>query len=299
MTLKVLNAKGQANTQIAHTLGVTEGAIRYHLRKEPMSNGNAKPFKAEVYAEVIEHWMQSNRNGLRPPNVKDLYEHLVMEFAFDGSYKSVLRYVRSAYGKPPLRTYRRVETPPGAQTQIDWGEFRGVVVGGVSVDLHAFIMTLSHSRKPAIIWSRGTKHLDWHHCHNEAYRRLGGVAAVNRVDNVKTAVGRGAGVWGEVNAAYRAYAREVGFHVDACQPRAANAKGKVEAKVKLARSLVDPHKRPWIDLEELQRVTDEHVERWSQRAVCPAQATVSMRPGSLNWARWPNCRSFLSRLISW
>lgn len=271
MTLKVLASKGEPNTRIARLLGVTEGAVRYHKRRSDMDhNGNSKPRKAQGLAEVIAYWVETHRSQDRPVNVKDLYEYLVLEFGYEGSYKSVLRYVRSIYGKPAIRTYRRVETPPGAQAQIDWGEYPGVRVGHETVNLHAFVMTLSHSRKPAVIWSRGLDQQCWHRCHNEAYRRLGGVAAVNRVDNAKTAVGRGAGCWGEVNASYRAYARTVGFHVDACQPRAANAKGKVEAKVKLSRLLINPGNRVWLDLDELQRVTDERIDRWTRKATCPA-----------------------------
>jgi hypothetical protein len=32
-----------------------------------------------------------------------------------------------------------------------------------------------------------------HHVHNEAYRRLGGVAAVNRIDNLKSGIATGCG----------------------------------------------------------------------------------------------------------
>ena len=52
-----------------------------------------------------------------------VYEHLAMEYGYAGSYNSVRRYVRATYPKPKQRTYRRVETPPGAQTQTDWGEY--------------------------------------------------------------------------------------------------------------------------------------------------------------------------------
>ena len=45
------------------------------------------------------------------------------------------------------------------------------------------------------------------------------VAAVNRNDNVKTAVIQGAGAWEKTHTVYRAYARAVGFYIDACQPR--------------------------------------------------------------------------------
>jgi hypothetical protein len=62
----------------------------------------------------------------------------------------------------------------------------------------------------------------------------------------------------------------VGFHIDACEARQAQAKGKVEAKVRLSRLLLDPGGRSWDSLEELQTCTDERVQRWAERAQCPA-----------------------------
>jgi hypothetical protein len=82
------------------------------------------------------------------------------------------------------------------------------------------------------------------------------VAAVNRIDNVKTAVVRGAGAWGEIHPTYRSYARAVGFHIDACQPREPQAKGKAEAAVRLGRLRVDPAGRRFSGLGELQEWTD-------------------------------------------
>lgn len=63
------------------------------------------------------------------------------------------RYYRATY--PPLarRARRRLETPPGAQAQADWAEFRGVLVGGRSCDLYGFVMELSHSRRDALVWA--------------------------------------------------------------------------------------------------------------------------------------------------
>jgi hypothetical protein len=163
-----------------------------------------------------------------------------------------------------------VETPPGAQTQTDWGEYPAVDLGAGPEWLSAFVMVLSHSRKPAVVWSRSKNLLAWLWCHNGSYQRLAGVAAVNRVDNVKTAISRGAGAWGEIHPEYRAYARAVGFHVEACEPGEGRAKGKVEAKVRLSRLRLDPGRRRWDGLEELQAVTDERLAAWSRRAICPA-----------------------------
>lgn len=92
---------------------------------------------------------------------------------------------------PPRRARRRVETPPGAQAQADWAEFPGVWVGGVCEDLLAFHLQLSFF--DAVVWSQRKHELAWLWVHNETLRRLGGVPAVIRVDNEKTAISRGAG----------------------------------------------------------------------------------------------------------
>jgi hypothetical protein len=69
---------------------------------------------------------------------------------------------------PRIRTYRRVETLPRAQTQTDWGEFPRVDVGEGTVPLQAFVKVLSHSRKPALVWSKSEDELHWLSCHNGA-----------------------------------------------------------------------------------------------------------------------------------
>ncbi len=273
VTIGVLADKGKNHCEIARTLGVSEGTVRYHLRRQAegaQDGRRQKGFQAEALAGIIGAWMQGHPDGQRPPNVRQLYEHLVYECDYSSSYRSVLRYVRRHWPKPKLRTFRRVETPPGAQSQVDWAEYPSVAVGNELEPLSAFIMVLSHSRQPAIVWSRRRDQLSWLQCHNESYRRLQGVAAVNRIDNVKTAIASGGGPWGEIHPLYRAYARSVGFHIDACRPGQAQEKGKVEAKVRLSRLLVEPQSQYWEDLEELQHFTDGQVSRWSRRAVCPA-----------------------------
>ena len=246
VTIGVLASKGKNHCEIARTLGVSEGTVRYHLKRAAAGCRDGredKPFKAEAMERVIGCWMEGRQGRKRPVNVRELYEHLLYEWAYDGSYRSVLRYVRRHWPRPKVRTWRRVETPAGAQSQTDWAEYPSVVIGGEFESLSAFVMVLSHSRWPAIVWSRRQDQLSWLHCHNESFRRLKGVAAVNRIDNVKTAVVSGSGPWGVIHPLYRAYARSVGFHIDACRAGQAQEKGKVEAKVRLSRLLVNPQSR--------------------------------------------------------
>jgi hypothetical protein len=250
VTLKVLKAKGQSNVQIAQALGVSQGTVRYHARRAGQPDGRRdKPRKADALADGIHHWLaaaqaeQTPADGPdvidlgfpRPANVHALHDGLRSAHGYQGSYKSVLRFVRAGYGLPRLRPYRRVETPPGPQAQVDWGELPGLDIGFGPQKLYAFVLVLAHSRKEALVWSTGMGPLSWHHAHNEAFRRIGGVPAVVRIDNLKTGVAHGAGPWGQVNQAKPSYALAVGFHVDACLPRCPEHKGKVENKVRLAR----------------------------------------------------------------
>jgi transposase len=276
VTLAVLKRKGQANTQIAHILGVTEASVRYHLRRQGLPDGRQnKPRKADRLKEAIDHWVLVNHPAAqgddpqRPVNIQALYDWLRQEYRYGGSYKSVVRFVRAHYPRPRLRPYRRVETPPGAQAQVDWGEFPGIDIGDGPQALHAFVRVLSHSRKEVLVWCRRMGQLSWHHAHNEAFRRLGGIAAVLRIANLKTGVSRGAGPWGEINPAYLAYARAVGCHVDACLPRCPEHKGKVENKVRFVKRRLRLA-GPFAGLADLQRQTDEQLAHSDSRRLCPA-----------------------------
>jgi transposase len=278
VTIEVVTACGQSASQTARLLGITEGAVRYHRRRAEQAAGDRRRKIAQVeqlgLVEVIDHWWHAQAAVLgpqRPPNVQLLHQMLVTEHAYPGSYKSIRKFVRGRFGRPPARPFRRVETPPGAQTQSDWGEFRGVALSDAPepVTLYGFVMVLSHSRMAAVIWSRSMDQLAWHHVHNEAFRRLGGVAAVNRIDNLKTGIVRGAGPWGTINDQYHTYARTMGFHIDACEARAPQQKGKTERQVGVWKRL-PVQTRVHDGLGGLQAWTDALLAADATRRVCPA-----------------------------
>ncbi|MCP3902646.1 MAG: IS21 family transposase [Planctomycetes bacterium] len=278
MTIRVLNERGESKCSIARTLGVTEGAVRYHLRRQASGavDGRRKILQLEALglADATEQWWEAQQAALpndRPPNIESLHAWLQAEHGYDGSYKSVRKFVRRHFPAPKRRPFRRIETPPGAQSQTDWMEFRGIDVGDGAgpTTLYGFVMALSHSRQEAVVWSRSMDQLAWHRCHNEAFRRLGGVAAANRIDNLKTGISRGAGAWGEVNPQYRAYARALGFHVDACEVRAPEQKGKAERRVGVFKR-IDPRRMCFDSMTHLQEWTDAKVEAMSARRICPA-----------------------------
>lgn len=266
MAIEVLRERGVSQRAIARQLGVYENAVRYRLRRAAEQARDRRVDKVSsvaAHAEAVAHWMKGAAAG--GVNGLALYEWLVAEHGYAGSYKAVQRFVRRHYPKPRLRARRRVETPPGAQAQADWAEYPGIRIGGERVDLSAFHLVLSHARYEAVVWSFCKDELSWLAVHNAALRRLGGVPAVIRVDNPKTAIGRGAGPWGVVNERYAAYARALRFHVDATRPRAPQEKGKVERRVLAQRVGFDPYREDWRDLAALQARSDEAVHASAQR----------------------------------
>jgi transposase len=248
--------------------------VRYHLRRQAAQavDGRAgKMHKAAALHEAIATWLGSRAEG--PVNLAALHAWLVEEHGYLGSRRSVQRYVGAAFPRPAKRARRRVETPPGAQAQVDWAEFRGVPFVDGLRDLYALHMQLSYSRFGAIVWSETKNQLAWLSCHSEGLRRIGGVPATMRIDNEKTAMATGAGAWGEVHIAYRRYAEVARFHVDACAPRSPEAKGKIERRIRDHRLQADPRARTWSDLAELQEWTDGRMLSSAQRRRCPATGT--------------------------
>ncbi len=164
VTLKILHQKGQFNVQITRTLRVTEGAVRYHPRRQQAGATEARcdrSQRAQPLKAVIDHRIDQAdpRRPLDAPaervvNVRALHDHLVAEHGYAGSYRSVLRFIRDRYLAPQLRPYRRVETPPGAQAQVDWGEVSGLDIGEGPQTLYAFVMVHSHCRKAVVVWRR-------------------------------------------------------------------------------------------------------------------------------------------------
>ncbi|MEE8587183.1 MAG: helix-turn-helix domain-containing protein [Acidobacteriota bacterium] len=107
VTIGVLAEKGQSRCEIARTLGASEGTVRYHLKRAAAGAADGrseKPFRAEAMSGQIRAWMEERQSLKRPINVRELYEDLVHDWEYEGSYRSVLRYVRRRWPRPKIRT---------------------------------------------------------------------------------------------------------------------------------------------------------------------------------------------------
>lgn len=275
VTISCLVRRGQSRRQIARILGVSEGTVRYHVKRIEAGTADGRSGQAmlaDKWSDKIAHFLEEAGQG--PANMAALYDWLVAEHDYVGSLRSVQRYFRRRFPRPARRARRRVETPPGAQAQVDWAEWSRIHIAGQPVHAYEFHLRLSHSRYGVRVWSPRKDQLAWLHVHNEAFRRVDGIPAVVRVDNEKTAVSRGAGPWGEINASYRQYARAVRFHVDPCLPRHPEAKGKVERGIQTDRNWREVAEREWKSWDELQAWTDVKSRSDAERRTCPATGTT-------------------------
>lgn len=272
--MTVLLKQGHSQSSVARLLGVSEGTVRYHRRRDAagaIDGRRTQGSKAAAVAGAIAHW-RSQQSGGRV-NLAALHEWLKREHDYDGSLKSVQRYWKRTFPAPAIRARRRVETPIGAQAQVDWAEYPGMVIGRETVNLVALVVTLSWSRKRAVVWARSKDMLSWQACQTACLQRLGGVPAVLRIDNVKTAIAKGAGAWGTINETYRRYAVQMRFHIDACQPRHPQGKGKVERGIRDQRDAISPYGQAFDSLEDLQAWTDAGLEERAMHLRCPATGT--------------------------
>jgi transposase len=267
--------------QLARQFGVTEGALRYRLRREAEGERpdgrQHKPSTVDGYEDAIGtvlHRLGDGRisGGTRPAQVRVVYSQLVRDYGYPGSYRSVVRYLRRRYGVPPVRALRRVETPPGVQSQHDWFEEPCRVQGEWQTG-HFLTGALSHSRGRFVWVSPETTQLAWHTGHLALFQRYGGVPLWVRIDHLKTGVAR-SGRHPLLNHSYEVFARECGFSIDVCRVRQPSDKGKIERSVRIFRDAYgDLLAQDWLSWEALQQALDERSGALAQRLRCPITGT--------------------------
>lgn len=269
----VLNDKGKSIRDCARELGVAESTLRQRVKRARSGAADRRSLRAsgcDPYAALIAHWVQEQQQRPdRPEGVKHLLWRL-REEGYGGSYGSVRRYVRKRMEAPKLSPVRRVETRPAAQAQVDWVS-RSLVVEelGGPVTLHAFVMSLSHSRMWSVVWSVRQDLLSWIDCHNRAFAFLGGVTASVRIDNLKTGVSSGAGPWAVLHPGYASYAGQMGFAINPCRAYTASDKGKVERRGRDLAALTLGPDEHFASLAALQSRTQERVLERAGRLICP------------------------------
>lgn len=228
---RLFNKSRWSKSGIARELGLDVKTVRRCLRQEEWRPYRRPPRQDTLLAAHAEFLTA------RAPEVefsaRILFQELVHSRGYRGSYETVKRFVR------PLREELRVaeratvrfETPPGLQSQIDWGQALVPFRSGRAVR-HIFVLTLGFSRRAFYLPCRNEQLGTFLDAHERAFEHFGGRTTEHLYDRPRT-ICRPAGEEGvEWNTTFKSFARYWGFEPRLCRPYRARTKGKVESGVK-------------------------------------------------------------------
>ena len=181
---------------------------------------------------LCEPWKESIQAALAAGlSIQRVYQDLVAEHQFAGSYDSVWRFVRRLETGLAL-PFRRIEVEPGAELQVDFGQGAWVIENGKRQRPHLFRGVLGHSRKgySEVTWRQTTE--AFIRCLENNFRDLGGVTRTVVIDNLRAAVTHADWFDPELNPKLEEFCRHYGTVILPCKPKMPRHKGKVEAGVK-------------------------------------------------------------------
>ena len=209
----------------AAALGSTDGPTAV---PGPPANATAgRRSLCEQLRPVIEAGLVSGLSEQR------IFQDLVTEHAFAGSYQSVKRFARQL-GATAALPFRRMECRPGEELQIDFGQGAWVEAEGKRRRPHLFRAVLSHSRKgySEVVWHQDTE--TFLRCIENAFRHFGGVARTAVIDNLKAGVLRADWYDPDLNPKLLAFAIHYGTTILPTKPAMPRHKGKIESGVNYA-----------------------------------------------------------------
>lgn len=236
--IRSMDAAGRSRSEIARMLHVSRNTVAKYADMEDMSPAAPMPRRRGRPAlEGNEEWvagvLEADLGAPRKQRhtARRIYDRLVAERGYGGSYSTVQRFVRElrlARAAAGGEGYLELEWAPGT-CQVDFGNFRAAV-GGRTLDLKLLVATLPHSndRQCVALMSQRSECL----CAGllEIFRRWGRAPAAMVLDNATEA---GRMVRGEVTESrlfsqFRAHYR---FESRYCNPYSGNEKGSVENAV--------------------------------------------------------------------
>jgi transposase len=232
-TIRTLAGRGVGKKTIAREVGVAVNTVRRYLR-QPIPPGPQVRPAARRLSEDRRSEARTLYEGPAGGNAV-VVQRLLAERGCAISVRTFERAVadiRRAQRVAALATVR-VETAPGDQLQIDFGQKR-LLLAGVRVRIFLLVAVLSYSRRlfvKAFLNERGD---DWREGIAAAFTHFGGVPRTLLGDNARALVLGRDRATGTVrfHPTYLAFCRDWDVQPRACAPYRARTKGKTEAGVK-------------------------------------------------------------------
>ncbi len=243
---------GWSFRRIAQELQIRRETVSKYVHREIDSKPAKVPLGSEAVSEAkpakvpaglpvrsrsqCEPWREFIEGGLRAGlSAQRLYQDLVGEQQFSGSYDSVKRFVRRLQAAAEV-PFCRMEVEPGLEAQVDFGQGAWVVENGKRRRPHLFRIILSHARKgySEVVWRQTTE--SFIRCLENSFRHYGGVPQTLVIDNLRAAVTRADWFDPQLNPKVEEFCRHYGTVILPTRPAMPHHKGKVESGVKYAQN---------------------------------------------------------------
>ncbi|WP_195839165.1 IS21 family transposase [Parafannyhessea umbonata] len=274
--IREMDARGVPRTRISRELGVSRNTVAKYADMRDMSpTAPVAPPRPHPAVDAHAAWMDAVlEEDLGAPRkqrhtAKRIFDRLVDERGYEGSYSSVCRYVarwREENEAPSARGgYLELEWAPGA-AQVDFGNFR-CEIAGAARDMKLLVLTLPHSnaRFCTATFSERSE------CLCDGLRRIfewiGRAPALLVLDNATEAgrMVRGRVTESALFSQFRAHYRCASRY---CNPYSGNEKGSVENAVGFLRRNL-PVPQPSVgSLDELNSILRAGCEGVNAASTC-------------------------------
>ena len=234
---------GESQRSIAQRLGISRQSVKKYCEGKTMPGVRRTYSRAptvatdDVTAFIRECAEADKAENLKKQthSAKRIYDRLVEEKQFTGSYSAVRRMVhelKAAYVPP--QADMPLEYDPGDAIQIDWGEAT-VYLDGVRSTVQIFCGRLCCSCDIFVMACISQNQESFLEAQQRMFAYFGGVPKRLIFDNAKVAVKEGFGLHAKPQEAYRSFAAHYAFQTDFCNIASGNEKGLVENLVNYAR----------------------------------------------------------------
>lgn len=253
---------GESIRSIAKSLGISrqtvkkycEGSTHPEVRKtyqreSEVVNDDVKSFILSCFKEDQAENLKKQKH-----TAKRIYDRLVAEQSFEGSYSSIRTAVRllKAERTVPPQSSIPLSYAPGEAVQIDWGEAT-VYLDGQKTKLYTFCGRLCYSCDIFVQVYKASNEETFLEAQQLMFDFFGGVPRRLIFDNAKVAVKEGFGIYAKPQDKYLSFGAHYAFSLDFCNPARGNEKSLVENLVGYSRrNFLVPVPRV-ADIEELNR----------------------------------------------
>jgi len=217
---------------IAEALGVHHETVRHAIEQDhfvrpgpQIRPSQLDPYKAFITATLEQY-----------PRLRATRLHaMIHDRGYRGSIVQLRRYVRTVRPHARAEAYLRLETLPGEQAQVDWGNFGPFQVGRARRSLSCFVLVLSWSRAMYARFALDQTLESFLRGHVEAFEALGGIPREILYDNLKSVVLERIGDHIRFHPRILDLAGHYHFVPKPCAVARANEKGRVERKISFLR----------------------------------------------------------------